>query len=61
MRDPKRIDRIIEVLKHKWKQYPDLRLGQLILNVFPFEDKLYNLEDNEFLDLLLDYPQHIVF
>lgn len=33
MRGPNRIDDILERLKDIWKAYPDLRLGQLIMNV----------------------------
>ena len=32
MRDPDRIDRIIERLRQVWKTHPDLRLGQLLVN-----------------------------
>jgi hypothetical protein len=32
MRDPQRIDRIIEVLREAWHRFPDLRLNQLIIN-----------------------------
>lgn len=32
MRDPARIDRIIEKLRGVWKAQPDLRLGQLLVN-----------------------------
>lgn len=33
MRDPKRIDEIVELLREVWKQSPDQRLGQLLDNV----------------------------
>lgn len=33
MRDPARIDRILEKLGREWKKYPDLRLGQLYENL----------------------------
>lgn len=33
MRDPERIDRIIEKLRKAWKTYPDQRLAQLVSNV----------------------------
>jgi hypothetical protein len=33
MRDPARIDRILEKVGREWKKYPDLRLGQLIDNM----------------------------
>lgn len=33
MRDPARIDRMIEKLWELWKLHPDMRLGQLLVNV----------------------------
>ncbi len=33
MRDPDRIDPALQLLGEVWKQCPDLRLGQLIVNV----------------------------
>lgn len=33
MRDPERIDRMIELLRAKWKASPEQRLGQLICNI----------------------------
>ena len=34
-----------------WKQYPDLRLGQLLINFFEFPDqnKLWNIEEIDYL------------
>src|SRR5687768_5786193 len=32
MRDPARIDRILAAVRKVWVEYPDLRLGQLIVN-----------------------------
>lgn len=48
MRGPNRIDDILERLKDIWKAYPDLRLGQLIMNVAN-DPILYYLEDEELL------------
>lgn len=48
MRDPNRIDITLEEIKKIWKKYPDLRLGQLILNVIP-ESYLYYTEDDDLL------------
>ncbi|MGE3142370.1 MAG: DUF1040 family protein [Hyphomonadaceae bacterium] len=49
MRDPDRIERILELLRLYWSRNPDLRLGQLITAVtrdaFPDADKFY-LEDD---------------
>lgn len=33
MRDPKRIDKVMDALKSVWKKVPDWRLGQLIVNI----------------------------
>jgi uncharacterized protein YihD (DUF1040 family) len=47
MRDPERIDRIIEKIRIEWHAYPDLRLLQFLHNhCNPAEDQ-YNMEDDE--------------
>jgi uncharacterized protein YihD (DUF1040 family) len=33
MRDPKRISNILTSIERFWRLYPDLRLGQLLINV----------------------------
>lgn len=45
MRNPDRINRVLNTISKVWEKYPDLRLGQLIINVIP-EDKIYNVEDD---------------
>lgn len=30
MRDPQRIDKMLELLRGVWHMYPDMRLGQLV-------------------------------
>jgi uncharacterized protein YihD (DUF1040 family) len=32
MRDPDRIDRVIELLRQAWHRHPDWRLNQLLIN-----------------------------
>ena len=58
MRDPKRIDVVLDYVRKHWKENPDLRLTQLIENI-AYEAKpvqqesmawLYNMED----DLLIE-------
>lgn len=51
MRDINRIDLILDRLKTLWKKYPDLRLGQLILNVLQ-DPVLYYVEDEELIEAL---------
>lgn len=53
MRDPERIDSVLAQIRVLWKQYPDLRLTQLIYNAAggvaddaPF---FYNVEDDALL------------
>ena len=47
-RDPKRIDRILELIRIQWKQAPDLRLGQLLANTAPeLEKRLFFFEDSD--------------
>ncbi|MCA9661688.1 MAG: hypothetical protein KC486_25340 [Myxococcales bacterium] len=50
MRDPARIDPILETLAEAWRLDPDLRLGQLLVNVVrpatPCPE-LFSLEDRQ--------------
>lgn len=55
MRDPKRIDIILNRIKEIWNKYPDLRLGQLIANVISDDSVLYMLEDEELVRSLEDF------
>lgn len=48
MRDPNRIDQLLARLKVIWERNPDLRLGQLILNVAS-DPVLYYVEDEELM------------
>ena len=56
MRDPNRIDPIIDTVKEIWKKYPDMRFGQLICNIFssPNFNKIdiWFCEDNIMLENL---------
>lgn len=48
MRDPARIDQVLDVLRRVWTQNPDYRLGQLIINaVRPKEPcpEVFRIED----------------
>ena len=58
MRDINRIDLILDRLKTLWKKYPDLRLGQLILNVLQ-DPVLYYVEDEELIELLEEVYNNI--
>lgn len=59
MRNPERIDRMLDKLKTLWHDNADMRLGQLILNLTRLEngststDRAFNIEDDD-LELELD-------
>lgn len=55
MRDPKRIDSILNQLREVWEKVPDWRLGQLIVNaVEPKEPnpEIFAVEDSRLQHLL---------
>ena len=51
MRDPKRIPELLNRLANAWKQNPDLRLGQLIVNALPpeMESDPFHIEDEKLI------------
>ena len=61
MRDPERIDDVLDIIRTYWKKHPDLRLTQIIGNALgEMSGEHYNLEDGELLDLLGAYAEHQV-
>ena len=54
MRDPNRIDEILNIVKIVWNQYPDMRFGQLVVNVLGIDP--FYVED----DLILKAFQNWV-
>ena len=59
MRDPNRIDRMLKQLAEAWLTFPDMRLGQLILNVTRSEDtsSLWDLEDDQIEHRLAEHSK----
>lgn len=61
MRDPERIDKILNIIKSIWVSYPDLRLMQLLINTLPRDesgisgDYYYYMEDDNLLKYLKDF------
>lgn len=57
MRDPKEINKIINIIKDMWISHPDMRLMQLLLNTLPEEEKgisgdHYYMEDDRLIEHL---------
>lgn len=62
MRDPKRIDKVLELLRAYWYTYPDLRLGQIIGNFIPPNSTTrdpYYMEDDELAKYLADALERV--
>ena len=50
MRDINRIDPMLQKIGEIWKQYPDLRLGQLLENIATmYNSSLYFTEDEDLM------------
>ena len=58
MRDPERIDVVLEVIRFYWKQDPDLRLMQLLYNAAklqnPSQNDFFYLEDEALIEALAE-------
>lgn len=58
MRNPKRIKKCLRKIEEIWSKHPDLRLGQLILNVIN-DPALYYIEDEKLVELLENFYNNI--
>ena len=62
MRDPKRIDEILELIRQVWTKSPDLRLGQIIVGAVASKQpcpEVFYIEDAELRSRLETYRQRI--
>lgn len=59
MRDPKRINRIIELVRGIWLTQPDIRLTQLIMNALRMNEDPYYVEDDILEAKLKEYQKMI--
>ena len=55
MRNPKKISKILKEIEKIWKKNPNLRLGQLIMNVYEFQGVLYYVGDEKLIQLLKEF------
>ena len=53
MRDPARIEPMLDAIRKLWQMFPDWRLCQLVVNVACIGDPFY-MEDDEFLKRLVE-------
>jgi uncharacterized protein YihD (DUF1040 family) len=59
MRDPQRIDRILNLIAVAWRRNPDQRLGQLLYNYAGFEGDIFNYEDDRTEQKLQEFIMRI--
>jgi len=63
MRDPERIDEMLELIREVWQNNPDLRLGQLIVNAArmrePATENIFYIEDRSLAKGLMRYLELI--
>jgi len=54
MRDVNRIKVMLKELERHWNKYPDMRFGQLLINLGVCEDsmRLWGLEDDKLIEWL---------
>ena len=63
MRDPQRIEQILDVLREVWESQPDLRLGQIVVNAIrPSEScpQIFSAEDDLLLEGLHEYRRRLL-
>ena len=58
MRDPNRIDGVLAAVGEVWEKCPDMRLGQLLSNVYT-DPTLYFIEDDKLVEGLTKYYDEI--
>ncbi len=59
MRDPQRINRILNLIATVWIRNPDLRLGQLLYSFAGFEGDIFNYEDDRTEEKLTEFVMRI--
>jgi uncharacterized protein YihD (DUF1040 family) len=59
MRDPQRIDRILNLIAVIWRRNPDLRLGQLLYSYAGFEGDIFYYEDDKTEEKLIEFMMRI--
>lgn len=60
MRDPNRIDKFCDELKEIWRQVPDWRFGQFMVNMdqiihIHYDKDMFYIEDDDMLEIMKDY------
>ena len=57
MRDPNRIEPLLQLIREVWYKSPDLRLTQLIMNALKTNHDPYYIEDERLEQALQEYKE----
>lgn len=55
MRDKDRIRPFLNEVANIWEKYPDLRFGQLVMDVMPCSNRLWNIEEKAMLEAFREF------
>ena len=59
MRDKSRIKPFLEEVSNIWEKYPDLRFGQLVMDVIPNSNRLWNIEEDSMLEAFHKFDEGV--
>lgn len=59
MRDKSRIKPFLQEVSNIWEKYPDLRFGQLVMDVMQNSNLLWTIEDDEMLEAFHEFDDAI--
>jgi len=59
MRDKSRIKPFLAEVTNIWEKYPDLRFGQLVMDVMPNINRLWNVEEDSMLEAFHEFDEGI--
>ena len=60
MRNPERIEKVMNIVERIWKKEPDLRFGQIISVIDSLSDNdIFHLEDDKMIKLLKQFEKSL--
>lgn len=62
MRDPERIHVVTKAIEECWRDFPDMRLTQLMDNIFTYNGRktrteIWNMEENQLLECIRKFRE----
>jgi hypothetical protein len=62
MRDPERIHAVTKAIEECWRDFPDMRFGQLMDNIFIYNNRktrteIWNMEESQLLECIRKFRE----